>query len=1513
VPNASQVFELPLGTTDPNIAALRRHVRNSTAVGDATTSGMLLVSQGDAPPQWQATGAFPPTAHVFATTAGLGSQHTTTGLTAGQVVRATGATTAAFMRVSAPDVDPGAFPAGTYSMTTLDLQNLVIGADPGVGTEPFRQTGPMRVYTNAVYTPGPIEAPIMAIVDSAASGWSSNGVLALSLNGSAGQMTIGRSGGTLTSPTAVTTGMVCGALWGAGQYDTTVGHFSQQAGMRLAAAENWSLTARGMYATMVLTPPGSITTADYFRFNYNDFYPLASGISFGLVGSPWGPSFFAGQMALTATTDPALQFTSGSSDATTFIYAAIGTGTGKVRIQRNGLISALSLNVQSGLDINAGSSVFNVSNAGVVTIASTTTLTAGPLIVGTDPGGTQIARIGGSLLVGPQSGTVNGGSGATFGMAGRVDIEFYDSTGAVDAKRWSMSMDGQAGANTFTMFTRSDTGTAGQHIWTVTRSANTVSTLQLVQDGGIVTVGTDPGGSQIVRVGGAIGLKIDGSNGLIYSSTNTLIAQDTWTRVADPQGNTVLSLHHGASGTFFDSQSFTFRYGSTGITVAAFSQGAAGRGALLVGDSASHQIGLQNDEAATGEGWLVNSDADGTSQTMALYVGTVFNYDRGVALKYQPTTTGANTGILSIGQQSKNNANWTHEFTDIYARGVRVVRISNAATGLTGSLTVSNGETITAGGLQVTAGNIGIGGPPDVNTGLWFTSNPSGATYTIDTYGWSLTTGTPAAALAAQALFKSGVSSGAEIYVRGRTDATSWTLANARGILIDDYIKGASSTITTQVGLYITSQTQGATNYSIFTNAGRAVIGGTVGVLNSVNSLAVNFGGFSYIEVADTTGVSTIMGSETANSRGLIGTFSNHDLHIRANNLPTIYANANGDVGLGQSARAGLGSTQGVIDGGWTRFGGSGSVAGYDVLSFDPLVNKWRSRFLQTTVGTGVLNAAANSDGTFSVYAFSVTYNNATPTVPATPVVTPIYGGFIIDMTAIPPSGSSYVLDYEHDAGSYTSGAIVFTSRYLVFQFFSNNSSLPFGTTASTFQFKCKGRGKADGTQDSAYSAASAAAAALLTTEVNAFGLIVASQIACVNLAAISADLGVVAAGVLADFVAPASQTHGLFIKSTAFQTTIPSGWTTGILFAGTSGSGMTSGILFPGSTIGSALKSGIILGATNANPVPATMTGLYLDFTATSTNPLLWHSKLQLNADGSASFQGQVNITDSLLVYFQNFSILTHQVGLAHGMTALVPTDCYGAIGPSASTGGLELVGFSQSQNPPQPGLTIFGIAGNVSGTYTNLGAVNIIGQKKSGTGKAVMAAGDIEITIGGAQAVTIFGDSTTVIQRLKATTGSSTLASTTIGRVPVAIYVTSNQSTTSTTRAQLTSFSLPANALASVGDSLVILFNCNLNGVSHTGQMFVKIGSTDAAGIGTSFVKSGPNQLLVVITRVAAASEYAEATFIGTGGGNTVTTHTTMTETLTGALTVSFEGNVTTSGDTLTVTHILATVYNA
>lgn len=204
------------------------------------------------------------------------------------------------------------------------------------------------------------------------------------------------------------------------------------------------------------------------------------------------------------------------------------------------------------------------------------------------------------------------------------------------------------------------------------------------------------------------------------------------------------------------------------------------------------------------------------------------------------------------------------------------------------------------------------------------------------------------------------------------------------------------------------------------------------------------------------------------------------------------------------------------------------------LLSFDSSVSKWRPRTVQLSFNSGVMVASALGDGSQWVGANSNPSLSGTPSAPvAAPVVTPVYGGFIIDMSATAlPANTVYVLDYSKNGGAYTSGAIICTSGKVVHQIIQNNTSGGAGTSSDTFAYKFKLRGGSD----SAYSAAAGAQSFSTKTEVNAFGLIAASQIAAVNLAAVVADLGVITAGRIQN----AGNTAGIRV-STGY--TLP-GWT---------------------------------------------------------------------------------------------------------------------------------------------------------------------------------------------------------------------------------------------------------------------------------------------------------------------------------------------------------------------------------
>jgi hypothetical protein len=72
------------------------------SVTDPTTGQVLTYNASTG--EWEPTAPGSPGAHVLATTAGLGASHTTSGLTAGQVLRATAADAAAFQAIQDADI-----------------------------------------------------------------------------------------------------------------------------------------------------------------------------------------------------------------------------------------------------------------------------------------------------------------------------------------------------------------------------------------------------------------------------------------------------------------------------------------------------------------------------------------------------------------------------------------------------------------------------------------------------------------------------------------------------------------------------------------------------------------------------------------------------------------------------------------------------------------------------------------------------------------------------------------------------------------------------------------------------------------------------------------------------------------------------------------------------------------------------------------------------------------------------------------------------------------------------------------------------------------------------------------------------------------------------------------------------------------------------------------------------------------------------------------------------------------
>ncbi len=124
----------------------------------------------------------------------------------------------------------------------------------------------------------------------------------------------------------------------------------------------------------------------------------------------------------------------------------------------------------------------------------------------------------------------------------------------------------------------------------------------------------------------------------------------------------------------------------------------------------------------------------------------------------------------------------------------------------------------------------------------------------------------------------------------------------------------------------------------------------------------------------------------------------------------------------------------------------------------------------------------------------------------------------------------------------------------------------------------------------------------------------------------------------------------------------------------------------------------------------------IYIDLNATGVESFIKHPKFELQADGDAIFQGQLDIAGSQVQQnIQSVNIILRDAGVTHGMTALVETDVIAAFGyANTNQGGLGIWAFSESTAGP---------AIHLQGTSGSSGAAVLIsGFRKSGSDRVAM-----------------------------------------------------------------------------------------------------------------------------------------------------------------------------------------------
>ena len=822
--------------------------------------------------------------------------------------------------------------------------------------------------------------------------------------------------------------------------------------------------------------------------------------------------------------------------------------------------------------------------------------------------GTATNPVGSASLTVTSS--ASAGSNQHWVAGGRIDLTWYDSAGAADEKRWDLSIDGHGGVKTFEFLTRSDAGVAGQRIFVATRSGNTLSSMSLVPESNALVIGGAAAAAtvNIIGVSSSVALTLDGGSGttrdFIFrtgSSNRWVVRANATAESGANAGTDFQLLARDDTGAIIDSVLTITRAAAGTISI-----GPAGNRPVVVGSDPGGSDLFRNGGSSRlqlGVGIRTNAVSNMdvyASGTIPSSVGVVYGY---VFEGQGDASTTTQTGMLI-----HNNFITGATITNAYG-----IQIWDGVKNGTAAVTTQFGLKVldqTAGATNYAI----FTGTGDVSLGDRLVFRPAASKIVPGATSFSLRNTADSAdnfilLNAGDATLRTKLTlPGPVVFTTAASKivpgATSFSLRNTADsadnfILLDAGDATLRTKLTLPGPITLTAAASkiipGATSLSLRNNADGAdnVLVADVGTVTLRNALTVTSavtvgaGNTSKILVDGTDGtlasgemgIAENVGELWLGARSIVRLLFDDDNNGTGSvrfmqgtqaspvtymivDTTAAYPQSSGLITLGKSAnRWGKYWGQdadfsldvkmdvlGTFNHLGTRFDGS-TPAGpqaYDVMSWQGADQKWEPRFLQTNVSSGVLTAGANGDGTYSVFAFDGRTPAGTSIAGPTPTVTAIYGGFIVDMGTTPPSGFVWDIEWTNSANANTGGPVRVTSQKMVFQFFSANSTVPFGTTATTFQFKVS----QTGATAAVYGTLSAALAPSLNTEVNAYGLIVAAQIACVNLAAISADMGIIAAGVIADNIAPASQTAGIFIKSTAFETSIPSGWLYAINFS---------------------------------------------------------------------------------------------------------------------------------------------------------------------------------------------------------------------------------------------------------------------------------------------------------------------------------------------------------------------------
>lgn len=416
-------------------------------------------------------------------------------------------------------------------------------------------------------------------------------------------------------------------------------------------------------------------------------------------------------------------------------------------------------------------------------------------------------------------------------------------------------------------------------------NAVTIKDIALQPNGGGIFLGTDPGGSEKLRVGGS--LRIQGV--VLSNSSDTLtVANNISTGNITATGNLTVSNGTAANPSVnWSSSSTTGFYRSGAGTIGFSSNGVAqmyftGGGVLLGAEAISQSLAMPTTGAVTltagGTNQNVNLTPSGTGSVSTaagftaggiiattLAGGEVIR-STGVSTSSRALRIANTSGDVYLGVESSVAGSFftgsaAYESVLLSSGQPLFISTTNIRTGATMTITKSDGNpqhyliNNTAGGkswninsytdghlhfshtgavdaliLQHTTGNLVVANQMSLTAGAGTIGVGATATatsgITISNAGLAGTTqrGIYAAPLATSTATGFAIA----VHAQMGTANSSFTATQLAHFWASNMVKGAASTVTSQYGLYVEALSGAGTNYAIYTNSGLVRFGDNV-------------------------------------------------------------------------------------------------------------------------------------------------------------------------------------------------------------------------------------------------------------------------------------------------------------------------------------------------------------------------------------------------------------------------------------------------------------------------------------------------------------------------------------------------------------------------------------------------------------------------------------------------------------------------------------------------------------